>query len=145
MGTPSLKQSSLYQREYSVEETCGGQRSRTVMADEATRPVERWRPVPTGNILRDAIHLPRSIRFPPILAQVHESGYYSHDGNPLRSMYHIPWPQPLPFKLIALRVFPLSTSSSKPPARAYGQQRSGSIFSPSDVVRSSTPSHAGSA
>src|SRR5208282_2659686 len=31
---------------------CGGRRTRTVVADETTRPCERRRPVPTGNILQ---------------------------------------------------------------------------------------------
>src|ERR1019366_6716367 len=41
-----------YSKPMQVEKPCGGRRTRTVMADQATRLLERQRPVPTGNVLQ---------------------------------------------------------------------------------------------
>jgi hypothetical protein len=57
-----------------AEQPCGGRRTRTVMADLATRPLERRRPVPTGNVLQtQPTQLQYSSRFSR--AQFHESSY----------------------------------------------------------------------
>jgi len=51
VGTLPFKQ-LYYSKHKQVEKPCGGRRTRTVIADLATRLLERQRPVPTGNVLQ---------------------------------------------------------------------------------------------
>ncbi len=51
VGTLPIKQLH-YSKPTQVEKPCGGRRTRTVMADPATRLLDRQRPVPTGNVLQ---------------------------------------------------------------------------------------------
>lgn len=73
VGTLPFKQLH-YSKPKQVEKPCGGRRTRTVMADLATRLLERQRPVPTGNVLQtQPLRHQYLRRFGPL--QSHESSH----------------------------------------------------------------------
>jgi hypothetical protein len=73
VGTLPIKQNHYNKAENASSKPCGGRRTRTVMADKATRLLDGQRPVPTGNVLQ-ARPIQAQYSSLPVMGQAHESG-----------------------------------------------------------------------